>query len=891
MRTPLPKRPLALMALAALLSPASRAQVSLYEFSQSIGTYTELTEEDGGVSLGVPAYWPHVYNSRAWVNNPFNDPGGQVTQGGAFNPAIGPGYPIGFPFTFNGEVFDVIGISNGGWVGFGKSTDGLQAVWVYNDSDSDPFAPTYNNPVPNYKRNRVAGFGNSGLQQVDWTSLVPPGQLSTLRQATIGTAPNRVCVIQWKDYGMRNDVTVSMNKINFQIRLYEADNSVEMVFGPMVWVSALGRHINTQSGLSGRTNADFNGRMTVYEQPSFLYDWNNTVAASTNLDGCKFAPAQTGQPDGSGIPPVLGLTWRWEPPACAPPAWPLTVGEITFGSAVAQWTPNAAGEYEYFVSTENSITGPEIASGTTTDPEAPIEGLEAGTLYYVFVRSICGGEPGVWSVSVPFETLRGGVVQCDGGVVLEEYCSDQFDVQEWLYISADGSPLKVEFLGGFVGSISGESFLVWVDGSPTSQQFTGDLTGQFAQSNITGQIRLRLTTDAGACHAQPWYLPLQWRIGCKNCTDPLVNFLVGTVDCAAQEYYVNADVFMMGTATSLVISNSLGLPNTTVNATGNHAIGPVPAGEPVVLLAQNPDNVLCYSPGPVLVNAPCAIQDCGPTWYERCGTPNDVREWLLQGDGQPISVRFPPVYMGWDADIIVYDGGDDMSPQFPTISGTATNQVYTSTNSSNMLLVRFEASTYGDYACSEGNTEPMRFVAECASACTPPQATFTLAECSTPASFDVLVDVTALGSASSVTISNDGGVPSVVVGTPGIHTVGPFASGSSVTLQVEGPSAMCSINSFVLSRDCSTMSIGDRSASTVRLFPNPNDGHFQLELPEGLSASGTLEVLDLAGRIVAQERLTGAGPVRVSLDLPSGLYSLLLRTPERTYTGRVSIEH
>src|SRR5690606_14177188 len=58
------------------------AQVHTYEFTESVGTYTEISEADGGVALGIPAYWPHVNNNRAWVNNPFNDPDGQVTGGG-----------------------------------------------------------------------------------------------------------------------------------------------------------------------------------------------------------------------------------------------------------------------------------------------------------------------------------------------------------------------------------------------------------------------------------------------------------------------------------------------------------------------------------------------------------------------------------------------------------------------------------------------------------------------------------------------------------------------------------------------------------------------------------------------------------------------------------------
>ncbi len=436
------------------------AQVSLYQFSQSVGTYTEITAADGGVSLGTPSYWPQQNNNRAWVNNPFNDPGGQVTMSGYLNPAIGPGYPIGFNFTFNGNVFDRIGISNGGWISFGKSSDGLNAVWVYNWSgtpNGDPFIQWYNGPTPSYKRNRVAGFGNSALQQANWSSLMPPGPVGNIRAATIGTAPNRVCVVQWKEYGMTGDASAFFNNINFQIRLNEADNSVEVVFGPQSWVTSLG-YKRTQCGLSGEANSDFNGRKTAYEEPAFLYDWNNTVAADTILDFCQFQKPEFGQPNGSGVPPVLGLTWRWDPPVCPPPAWPLVMSGVSFDSATASWNATSNGEYEYYLTDTNDVNGTEVSSGTTTDTLASFFGLAPATTYYVFIRSICGGEPGVWSMASTFTTIGGGVVECNGSVVEETYCSHQNDTIQWLYLRADASPLRIEFLGGFVGN---SSLKVW----------------------------------------------------------------------------------------------------------------------------------------------------------------------------------------------------------------------------------------------------------------------------------------------------------------------------------------------------------------------------------------------------------------------------------------------
>ncbi len=871
------------------------AQVSTYQFNQSVGTYTPITDADGGITLGVPAYWPHVNNNRAWVNNPYNDPDGQVTMSGYLNPAMGPGYPIGFDFTYNGDVFDRIGISNGGWISFGKSTDGLQAVWVYNWSGTvqgDPMIQWYNGPEPNYKRNRVAGFGNSSLQQVDWSSTAPPGPKSKLRMATIGTAPNRVCVVQWEDYGMRNDVTVSINKINFQIRLYEQGNAIEVVFGPNDWISSLGRYKRTQCGLSGRSNADFNGRMTVYEQPAFLYDWNTTVPMDTMLAFCQFEAPQPFQPNGSGIPPANGLTWRWDPPVCPPPAWPFSVDQITFDAARITWQPSSSGEYEYFVSTANSTSGPEVSSGTTTDTEANLFGLDPSTVYYVFLRSICDGEPGVWSMPVSFITLSGGVVVCDGGVMTEDYCSYQHSTKEWLYVSADGSPLKLEFQGGYLQGLSGESFTLWNGAAPTGSgtSFSGDLTGHFFNAP-SGAIFIRLVTEAGACHAQDWYLPLQWRVGCKNCVDPLVAYAVGSVDCDEHQFFIDVNVVQLGSSTSLVLENNGGIPPTTVTSTGIHTVGPFPAGENVRVTAQNPDNLLCYVESVELVNEPCAIVGCGPSWYEKCAHTSEIREWLVQGDGQPISLRLLPGNVGWDADLTIYNGPDDMSPVlFEMYWGTTNNEVITSSNAANQMLVRYEASNYNDFSCELGNTLPLEFVTECASNCEQPQASFTT-ECVTPTSFNVKVNLTSLGDNASVQLTNSGSAPSYSVSTIGEYVVGPFPNLEFVRVNVEGANAICTWSSTITSRDCLTMGVGEQADGLFTAWPNPTNGLLQVQLPAALGHA-QLMVQDLAGRTVHTAQAAGARTMELNLaNLPNGLYLLVAQSATDRYTTKISVQH
>ena len=409
----------------------------------------------------------------------------------------------------------------------------------------------------------------------------------------------------------------------------------------------------------------------------------------------------------------------------------------------------------------------------------------------------------------------------------------------------------------------------------------------------SGQIYIELTTDNGSCETQDWFLPLQWKVGCKNCTDPLVQYSIGDVDCATQQYFVDVNVFSLGSSSTLLLENSNGGAPVTVSATGIQQLGPFPSGENVTITAQNPDNDMCYSTSAVLVNEPCAIVDCGPTWYSKCAVPSELREWLVQGDGAPISVRFPPAYMGWDSQVTVFDGADELAPSVTvTSSGQTNNQLVTSTNAQNMLLIRYSASQYVDYACSEGNSLPLEFVVECGSVCVQPTATFSYAECTEATSFNVLVDLTAVGSTGSVSITNDGGAPTVVANAIGTYTVGPFPSATAVELEIEGASEVCSWTSTTLSKDCSTIGIAENSTQKLNLYPNPSEGRFYVSIPTGVSGNMDMQVQDLTGRVVASQQISNGTSHEAVLELghlPNGAYFVVLITNSQRFIGRVQV--
>lgn len=126
--------------------------------------------------------------------NPSTPAGGTATTG--------PGFYIGFPFVFDGNVFSRVAINNNGWISFGDST----LATPCNNASTSAYLPLSSASAitPNRLRNRIAAMG------VDLQGQTGP----SLRIQTLGTAPNRYCVIQWLNY---RGYLLTGHSLNFQI--------------------------------------------------------------------------------------------------------------------------------------------------------------------------------------------------------------------------------------------------------------------------------------------------------------------------------------------------------------------------------------------------------------------------------------------------------------------------------------------------------------------------------------------------------------------------------------------------------------------------------------------------------------------------------------------------
>ncbi len=406
--------------------------------------------------------------NASFVGNAQADENGMPSQAEyqlSGSPALktGPGYPIGFNFTYNGETFDRVGISGQGWIGFGNSSNGTNAVAVYTAPTSAPANLPLSNTTllaNDSRRNRVVATGVSGGGYNEGTNTMPivynptypsyPG--AELRYETIGTAPNRVFVVQWRNYGFTiNSLDHQYyRRMDFQIRLYETTNKVEVRFGK-AWRSNTISYF--QTGLGGKTGGNgtsgsFNS-FGFYNQAGNIWQgWPYAFTAQANHNGYPGSTAfsqripwtgtqgyspynsygsgsaqdyysaiftQTGSKAGSpkddatrvisgtaAYTPDM-MSFVWTPPTCVQAASGLAVGSIGLASATLSWS--GSGTFDYAVGT-GSNPATATFTGTVTGNSAALSGLAGSTNYKAWVRTNCGGgNVSLWSGAVAFNTL------------------------------------------------------------------------------------------------------------------------------------------------------------------------------------------------------------------------------------------------------------------------------------------------------------------------------------------------------------------------------------------------------------------------------------------------------------------------------------------------------
>ena len=167
--------------------------------------------------------------------------------------------------------------------------------------------------------------------------------------------------------------------------------------------------------------------------------------------------------------------------------------------------------------------------------------------------------------------------------------------------------------------------------------------------------------------------------------------------------------------------------------------------------------------------------------------------------------------------------------------------------------------------------------------CVAPTASATiLPNCST-GQFYVQVNLGSLGSATTVSIINDGGVPPLQnVFFPRRYFVGPFSAGQEVNILIGDTSTGCVTTLSGLTSGCgSTLAsngdlIGESSLDQeISVFPNPTVGDVNVSLGSVMGQAAHIRVLNAVGQLIEERQIDAVENVLERFDLSNqqaGMY-------------------
>lgn len=376
---------------------ALQAQVSGYSFAESNTTYVPITS---GVVIGEAT-------NASPSSSPESAPMDDFTYSAE----------LPFPFVFSGGTYDSIRLNTNGWVSFGANLSNVSTPISSTNNYEGVICPFGHDLMGIFATTAIRTSGSAELTSVANTSRckigapiqgtgIPAGTtivsftantitmsnaatstattaafisfaIGEIRMTTTGTAPNRVCVIQYSGMAKYSTTAGTTNNtaIDFQIRLHETTGIINVVYGNVL---APGASNTVQVGLRGNNNTDFNNRTSTTA-------WTATTAGTTNSATLTWINTNV---------PANGLTYTWTPANCVGPSG-ITMSAIVTNAATISWSaasPAPATGYEYYYSTSSTPpTSSTLPSGSTLPSVLTdgISGLTPASTYYVWVRSVC----------------------------------------------------------------------------------------------------------------------------------------------------------------------------------------------------------------------------------------------------------------------------------------------------------------------------------------------------------------------------------------------------------------------------------------------------------------------------------------------------------------------
>ncbi len=390
-------------------------------------------------------------------------------------------------------------------------------------------------------------------------------------------------------------------------------------------------------------------------------------------------------------------------------------------------------------------------------------------------------------------------VDCTTGPVSTTFCYDTGMDNSYTFTSNDGTPLNLTIAEGQVETNWDELEIRDSDGTVIYNGYGngGDISALSFQSS-GDSITLEVVEDGSISCVSSGYTPITFIVSCATCVNPQVDYEVVSDCLNAPQFFVDVNVTDLGSAASLTISDNQGNTSST-NNTGIIQFGPYANNTDVQITASNNDDANCSSTSGPLTQEYCAttLVDCtvGPVSSSYCYGNGDTTQFeYVSSDGSPLNLTVDSglIEAGWDI-IIVTDTDGSILFQGDN-GGDLTGLSFQS--SGDTIYLGFQ--TDGSISCTSSSTYAggIDWTVACAT-CTNPSAEYSVIDdCANGDQFLIDVNITSMGDAGSLTISDNYSSNTEQTSSTGIVQMGPYPFLTDIIITVSNDQDVnCVINS------------------------------------------------------------------------------------------------
>ena len=431
-------------------------------------------------------------------------------------------------------------------------------------------------------------------------------------------------------------------------------------------------------------------------------------------------------------------------------------------------------------------------------------------------------------------------IDCTAGPITTSFCYDTGLDNSYSFTSLDGSPMNLTINSGQVENNWDELIILDSDGTELYNGYGagGDVSGLTFQSS-GDNITLVVQEDGSVSCISSGYSPIDFTVACATCVNPVANYTMVTDCLNGPQFFVDVDLTDVGSASSVTLSDNQGTATQSATATGVYTFGPYDNNTGVVISVSNDDDTNCSISSGSITQEFCTttLVDCnsGPITLDYCYENNNTTDFsYTSSDGVPVNLTINSgnVENGWD-EFIVYDsdGVTELTPAQPYYgnAGDISGLTFQSTGDT----ISFIITSDGSISCDSGSVNPINYTVACAT-CINPAATYTVIDdCDNGDQFLIDVDVTSLGDADSLTISdNQSGATQSATAT-GVYTFGPYPFLTDIVISIANDQDVnCIINSNAIQLFACPPA-NDNCSGATTLIANPDENCTE-------SGSGTL---------------------------------------------------